>query len=65
MTRDREGAAASGLARWRRRQAEEKRERMAVLRELRKAATVEEIDGRRFKVVRIPDGYGWESLRPR
>ena len=58
-------ARTNGLASYRKRQAEEKRRRMAVLRELRKSATVEVRDGRKFKVVRIPDGYGWDPLRLR
>jgi hypothetical protein len=51
-------AQQSGLARWRERQAEEKARRMAELACYREDATVEERDGREFRVVRIPDSYG-------
>lgn len=54
-------AHQSGLARFRQRQAEAKAERMAALEELRKDATTEVVDGREFRVVRIPDRYDFAN----
>ena len=62
---DREAAAISGLAKWRQNQAEDKRRRMAELKEYRRSATVEVVEGRRYKVVRIPDRYEFTPLRSR
>ena len=52
-------AHQSGLARWRERQAEEKRLRMLELAFYRRYATTEVRDGREFRVVRIPDRYAF------
>ena len=54
-------AHASGLARWRAKQAEEKRLKMEELAFYRMYATTEIRDGREFTLVRIPDRYDWRA----
>ena len=52
-------AQQAGLARWRAKQAEEKRLKMEELAFYRMYATTEIRDGREFTLVRIPDRYEW------
>ena len=53
----------NGLAEWRRRQAEEKARKMAELALHREQATTEIRDGKKFKVVRLPDRYDF-TVKP-
>jgi hypothetical protein len=54
----------SGLATWRRRKAEEKKEFVAALDKLREEAVTVEREGREFRLIRIPDRYGWGAAIP-
>ena len=54
----------NGLAEWRERQRLEKEQKMAELAEHRKHATTEVRDGRKFKVVRLPDRYDFTQKPP-
>lgn len=54
-------AHASGLARWRAKQAEEKRLVMEELAFYRQYATTELRDGKEYTVVKIPDRYSWKG----
>lgn len=49
----------SGLQGWRRRKAEEKALQVAELERLRQDAVTVVREGREFRLVRIPDRYGW------
>ena len=63
MTTD--AARQSGLALYRAKLKEEHDRRMAEMEVFRKDATTEERDGRTYTVVRIPDRYGWTSIKER
>ncbi len=49
----------SGLALWRHRQSEDRKERLEALAKLREDAETVIRDGREFRLVRIPDRYEW------